>query len=99
MAGGAIPEVDVKSWQLYVKFLSSILYPSHCYTLVSYQTFQGCVFAVGGFTTAQMPPSARSPPEPRSIYHTHDLELGSYTALRLVRIAHWSFRYRIWHWC
>ena len=52
-----------------------------------------CVLPTGVPTRAQMTSRTRSPSEPRSTYHTHDLEPGSYTALRLVHIAHWSFRY------
>ena len=54
-----------------------------------------CVLPAIGSTRAQMTSRTKSPSEPRATYHTHDLDPGSYTALRLVHIAHWSFQYHI----
>ena len=54
-----------------------------------------CLLPSGGSTRAPMTSRTRSPSEPSSTYHNHDLEPGSYTALRLVHIAYWSFRYLV----
>ena len=97
MAGGAIPEVDVNILAALGVCSHYILHINTRY-LIGLADFEAySVLPAGGSSRAQMTSRTRSPSEPRSTYHTHDLEPGSYTALRLVHIAHWSFRYHIQH--
>ena len=70
---------------------NSIIFCTLIYIIVLSDLEACCILPTGGSTRAQMTSKTRSPSEPRSTHHTHDLEPGSYTALRLVHTAHWGF--------